>query len=203
MSTISQEKLYDIITRTPIEDFYSTENSENGRSNNISALYYIAKFPAQPMIVKELIKSLNEDDVKIYRSGINSIRHNYQLLIHNLEKPRYYRLELSDTSESERREYPIYAREVGGRMVEYITSTPIHCAETDCVKLNLTYDEAISLTENTFKIWMDSFLDETSYEKYDDYLKNKKHETVLKYNNYMTVEAPVISKKRVKSKTNN
>lgn len=187
-------KLFDVITNIPLKKY----NSENPKSNSsLDTIYYRELYPAMPLAVKELLSSLDEEGIARYKSAMNWIKYTYQAKLHKLEKPRYYHLELTDTNSIERRKNPIYAEEIGGRMVEYITKMPIYCGESSAIKSNITYETATPVSKAAFLAYLNSIYmgSEKIAAGYRNFLKNQKQKAAIRYNNYTAMEIQKISGK--------
>lgn len=186
-------KLYDVITNTPFKKY----DRKNPLSNNLlNTIYYREIYPATSLTVRELLASLDEESISRYKSSINAIKHNYQVKLHDLEKPRYYHLELTDTKPMDKYKHPVYAEQIGGCMVDIVTNTPIYCSESHGIKSHITYETATPVSKFATLTFLDTITCHPAIlSGHIKFIEEEKHKAATNYNNYISVTLPTLSSK--------
>lgn len=186
-------KFYDLITGEELKQSSSEDEKE---------LTFIEKHPVNTSFVKSLLEVMSENGIIArYRKGIETRRdfikkkeqyeddEVYCLL--KFKEP-FVKLELATI-------YPIYAKEINGKMFELYTGKRIYYTGENTVSRKLSYDKKIHASQEQIFAGLKAIYQD-ELEAYRDYIERTETATIKGYNMYTRIDMEVISKERTKTK---
>lgn len=177
-------KLYDAVTKEVIEKYTDLEH--------VAGLCYLKSYMVKPELAEAFLEMLSEDDKKRYRDSIRSLRRSTLAYAFGLEEPTCYCLSLKEIDTGI--VHKVYASEIDGRMVEVVTRKPIYFSHDNIITSHLTYDDdrRISYSEMADIIKNDSAYSSNI----NDFLVSEEKKRIRRYNDYVALAIPNISRKR-------
>ena len=150
--------------------------------SNPKGLSYSEKFPVKEQKAKMLLSRLDEFELRTYKDTIKGMKYYAQLLFLGVDTTDYYRLDMKMPNDMEEI-FPMYAKNVYGKMIEIATEMPIYYNESNSENKGLTYTDAEKVEKREIIEFYNYIADGEENIEYVNYINNLIQNQLIAYSN--------------------